>query len=82
MTRQQRQSCRKKRSKLNLFRHGDVGAVLCRCRYQLRAARCHARRNWTPSGKYKRRHRLFDALRVVKAALHEQRWGVGSLPWP
>jgi hypothetical protein len=36
MTRQQRQSCRKKRSKLNLFRHGDVGAVLCRCRYQLR----------------------------------------------
>jgi diketogulonate reductase-like aldo/keto reductase len=43
------------------------------------AARCHARRNWTPSGKYKRRHRLFDALRVVKAALHEQRWGVGSL---
>src|SRR5207244_8331849 len=25
------------------------------------------------------RHRLSDALRVVKAALHEQRWGVGSL---
>src|SRR4029453_7639626 len=26
------------------------------------------------------RHRLSDALRAVKAALHEQRWGVGSLP--